>query len=192
MGKIKKIQRREVLSFFRNEKTKKVFHLNLSKRQKIIIIGSVLLIAIFSVIIVLINLNSQIMSENTKKAINKANDSLYSNKTSGEKTAAFDEAIILAKTPEQKIALYINKTIVYMNAKDYKKALETAKQAEALAPEKSYILAMIAQIYMELGDKPNAISYYEKAISKLDSNNYSENETIDDYTYKIKSLKETN
>lgn len=189
MGKIRKIQRREVLSFFRNDKSEKSFHLNLNKRQKIIGLILISIIILFSIVIFLINYNSQIMSDKTKQVINKANDSLYSNKTDGEKAAAFDEAIILTDKDEQKSVLYVNKAIVYMNSEDYKKALEAAKQAEELAPDQSYILAMIAKIYVGLDDKSNAITYYEKAISKLDSTSFSDSETIEDYKYTIESLK---
>jgi tetratricopeptide (TPR) repeat protein len=67
-----------------------------------------------------------------------------------------------------KYALYFQQGATYANEGKYQAAIDSFKQAEAVTPSQSLAEA-IANAYEQLGDKPNAIVYYKKAISLISS-----------------------
>ncbi|MEI7918539.1 MAG: tetratricopeptide repeat protein [Candidatus Saccharibacteria bacterium] len=89
---------------------------------------------------------------------------------------AYDTAVAQTTDPAQKQTLLAGDAAVYYNDGDYDKALALAKQSEAISLD-SGLASFIAEIYRNKGDKQNAISYYQKAISLTDKIN-----SADDFT----------
>jgi predicted negative regulator of RcsB-dependent stress response len=81
--------------------------------------------------------------------------------------AKYDEVIETTSDAYQKSILTINKAIIYLNKEDYETALSIAKEAEAIDANFG-VVKIIAQIYEDKGDKPNAIAYYKKTIELID------------------------
>ncbi|MFZ2125162.1 MAG: tetratricopeptide repeat protein [Candidatus Saccharimonadales bacterium] len=81
--------------------------------------------------------------------------------------AKYDDAINSISDSYQKSILTINKAIIYLNNEDYEQALKIAKEAETIDANFA-VVKIIAQIYAEKGDNPNAITYYKKTIELID------------------------
>lgn len=88
---------------------------------------------------------------------------------------------------QQRAYVFIQKSAIALNAHKYNDALNFAQQAEAFTPT-STTAQLIAVSQQGLGNKQQAISYYQKAISRF--KNPSEQDQIDIRSYQdaIKSL----
>jgi len=62
-----------------------------------------------------------------------------------------------------------NVGLTYLIFEDYTKGLEVMLKAEKIAPKDYIVLSNIAYTYAQLGDKPNAINYYEKTLKYGDA-----------------------
>ena len=83
--------------------------------------------------------------------------------TSGAKTT-YEKAIKQTSGATQKVVLLIGDASIYFDEGNYDKALTIAKQAESIKLDEN-VAAFIAGIYRVKGDKQNAITYYQTAIS---------------------------
>jgi tetratricopeptide (TPR) repeat protein len=81
--------------------------------------------------------------------------------------AKYDEVIKTTNDSYQKSILTINKAVIYLNTEDYEQALKYAKEAESINVNFE-VVKIIAQIYEEMGNKQDAIAYYEKTIQLID------------------------
>ena len=81
----------------------------------------------------------------------------------------------------------------YNNQKNLSAALDAYRQAEAISPESltSSAAAIMAQVALGLGDKKQAIQYYDKAINIARSDDDSFNDAyIEIYQQSIEKIKE--
>ena len=62
-----------------------------------------------------------------------------------------------------------NLGLTYLIFEDYTKGLEMMLKAEKVDPKDYIVLSNIAYTYAQLGDKPNAIIYYEKTLKYGDA-----------------------
>ncbi len=78
----------------------------------------------------------------------------------------------LQKNPQDaaKYELYIQQGINYQNQKDYSKALDSYRKAEAIKQDDKITL-LIAEVAMLLNDKPLALEYYRKTVTLLPTDN---------------------
>jgi tetratricopeptide (TPR) repeat protein len=170
------------------------------KSKKFKIIASILIVLVIgaSVAIIIYKRNSMLQSNNggSQDANTAQENSTMLNKAmalsqSGDQDAAFalyDKAIASAKTDQDKSAFMIAKATSYYNSKDYDKALELAKQAEALDKNVN-VFDFIATIYERKDDKPMALSYYSKAITLIKENSGKISQAdLEYYEYKVTEL----
>lgn len=88
---------------------------------------------------------------------------------------------------KDKYTLYVQEGVTYSNDKQYQKALDAFKQAEAVRSDftTSHLIAEQAEA---LGDKTTALTYYKKALSQLDTKAISYRSDKQVYEDKIRSL----
>ena len=86
-----------------------------------------------------------------------------------------------------KADLLFEESGVYYNAGDYSKALSLAVASDDLVNDDN-TEHFIAEIYARLGQKTEAIIYYQKAISNVDMSGPLANSDIQDYQDNIKQL----
>ena len=89
---------------------------------------------------------------------------------------------------EETARVYISKASVYMNAKQYQQALDMAQQAEGLDPT-SVSSAYIARANAELGNKADAIKYYQLTIDRIKAFKYHNQTDIDYYQDQLDKVK---
>ncbi len=99
--------------------------------------------------------------------------------------AILDDALKQQTTPEDKAAIYGLKASVaasYENGYNYKDALTFALQAEDLSPSVDTAVTL-GFYYRQLGDKPKAAQFYQKAIDRM--GNYDDLDAMkkSDYDY---------
>lgn len=90
-------------------------------------------------------------------------------------------------SPQQRAYVFIQKSAIALNAQKYNDALNFAQQAEALTPT-STTAQLIAVSQQGLGNKQQAISYYQKAISRFKNPSEQDQADIRSYQDAIKSL----
>lgn len=81
-----------------------------------------------------------------------------------------DEALAGNPQDAEKYELYIQQGINYQNQKDYPKALESYKKAEAVKQDYK-VTVLIGDVAMAQGNKPLALEYYKKALGLLATDN---------------------
>lgn len=102
--------------------------------------------------------------------------------------AVYDKAVSAASNdPILKNELLLGESTLYFNGNDYVKALAIAKQSEAITRDDN-IEQFIAQIYIKMGDKQNAIKYYNNAIQLVDKSRPMASDDINYYKSQIKQL----
>jgi len=130
-------------------------------------------------------------TERTAKVNKTENDAQILVEKSGDIKGAeliYDNAIRAAGTDSDlKYRLLMNKATLYFNNGDYQKALVTARQAEVVI-KNSNVEQFLAQIYEAMGDKQNAIKYYDLAISLLDKSSPMADSDKNYYQSKISEL----
>ena len=70
--------------------------------------------------------------------------------------------------PEQ-VYGYNNLASIYLQKKDYRKALSYFHKAEKVAPDDVIVIANLAYMYRMMDDTENAIRYYEKLLGSNDT-----------------------
>jgi tetratricopeptide (TPR) repeat protein len=191
VGNIIKINRRK--SWFRlsNNKDKKI-----SRKIRLIILCIVAAIFVGGVVSGWFYMSYQraLREETRVKEAKKTSNAIYSagqlvnTGRIDEARDAYDAAIKNTDDTHQKSVLLINKSILYKREKNFEKALLIAKEAEVLEPNSSGISSYIAQVYLEKGDKQNAIDYYKKTITLIDKNNPMAESDIKEYQDIVESL----
>jgi predicted negative regulator of RcsB-dependent stress response len=131
---------------------------------------------------------------NTTKTVNQAVATAVSDAqtlaNNGNTTAAaakYDVAIKSSTDNTQKSIIMSSKATLYFNTGDYNGALVAAKEAEAVDKTKN-VESFIGQIYEKMGDKQNAIKYYQNAIALVDKSQPMADSYIDYIQTKIDEL----
>jgi len=82
---------------------------------------------------------------------------------------SYADAVKTAATPQDKNYLYSSEAAIYVNSAQYDQALQPALDAFA-AHQDEGTAELVAYIYEQQGDKPNAVVYYQKAKDLVDPN----------------------
>lgn len=121
---------------------------------------------------------------------NEATNILANEGSVSDAAALYEDAIKLETDDITKKYLLLGEATMYFNELDYDTALSVAISAESIL-ESSGLAAFIAQVYENKGDKLNAIKYYQKAVSLIDSStNPLADSDVEYYNYKAKELNE--
>jgi tetratricopeptide (TPR) repeat protein len=189
MGKIKTIQRHEVMSFLTGKKQRK--EISLSKRQFFAVLIGIGAVLVILASIFIAGYQKTARDTNEAKSITTLLDSadaLTADKKTDEAKAAYESLISKTETPERKVTLYLNEIGVFLSEKDYDGALVCAKKAEAILPNDIRVVRSLAHIYLMKNDKTMAIEYYKKAIDSTDKKSVMAGSDIKEYQDIIKSL----
>jgi tetratricopeptide (TPR) repeat protein len=147
------------------------------------------------------NINKNINKNNTTSSevssdqkvqlnIDKANN-LYQQGKTDEAVSLYKQAVSETSSKEQKNFVYLSLATSYFNSGDYNNALSNALVSEKYQRD-SNTEQFIASIYEKMGDKQNAIKYYQNAITLINSTDSdgSNGDSTTYYNYKIKELSE--
>lgn len=103
--------------------------------------------------------------------------------------ALYDKAIQETSDKNERQSLLITKASLAMDAKQYDQALSTIAEADKLGSNAT-TLGYTARIYEAKGDKADALVYYQKAVTLLQSQTGQKRSSValDAYQAKIKEL----
>ncbi|HUC96539.1 MAG TPA: hypothetical protein VMR16_02630 [Candidatus Saccharimonadales bacterium] len=101
--------------------------------------------------------------------------------------AVYEKAINSTTDSTLKYNLLMDEATMYFNANDFSQALTIALQAESVDKDAN-VEQFIAQIYESMGDKTNAIKYYQSAILLVDTSQPMGSSDVQYYQSKVESL----
>lgn len=83
----------------------------------------------------------------------------------GGAQAQLDQSLSSAPDAAKKADVYVSKALIAYNTKHYDDALQSAKSAEDLL-HNVRSGRLVAQVYRAMGDKPNAVKYYQITLDR--------------------------
>lgn len=111
------------------------------------------------------------ISPETTRISQQAQDAYVKGSFSGA-VKQYDNALKnTSLTTEDRGDLLKGKATLYFNDNKLEDALAIAKEADNTAPTR-FTAALIGDIYRDLGDKTNAVSYYNRAIERITMDGY--------------------
>lgn len=126
---------------------------------------------------------SQRNGETYSSARRSALDGSYE---SGQKL--LDDELSIRTSNKDIADIYDLKAMLAYNEKQYEKSLEYAMKVDQLVPT-SDSAYMIAKVYEALGDRFNAVQYYEIFIDRFEPKNEIDETTLEDVNLTIEDLK---
>lgn len=122
-----------------------------------------------------------------KSSSTEANAILSKGGTVATAAVVYQDAIKATDDTKTKAGLLFDESILYFNDGDLNQALAIALESRA-NDDNENINRYIAGIYVDLNDKPNAILYYRKALSFVDTSDPDVPYSVEYYNTKISEL----